>query len=373
MLPFKVQVHSRGTYEEYKRQNTIFALIRTVLAIGISLAIVLVLIVLISPEPAEAILSFITGPFTSLRRFGNLWEAMTPLLFTGLASCIMFQAKQFSLIGDGAFYIGPLAATAFALATPVQGLGGIAAGLLVGGVTGAMCGIIPGFLKAKWKANEFVVSMMLNSAITYFGLYVLLNHMRDPNSGFVASYAIPQGMRLARILPGTRIHFGLVIAIFMTVVCYIFLYHTKFGFSIRITGSNAKFARHLGARTFWVIVLVQVIGGFLAGMGGAVEMYGMYERYQWVNSLYIGFDGMTVALLAGNNPALAPLGALFLAYIRVGTEIMARTNSVPNETVYMIQGIIMMLITATGFLAHWRHRLVVTAAKSRQSDQKTEG
>lgn len=353
-------------FQEYKRQETMFSMMKTFLAILISLGIVFAIIMLFSDEPVSAVVSFVTGPFTSLRRFGNMIEAAIPLIFTGLAACVMLQAKQFSLIGDGAFYLGPLAAIAVSLALPVQNGWNTVFCILIGGIVGALCGVLPGFLKAKWNTNEFVVSMMFNYVLTYLGLYFLLNVMRDPSSGFVASYALSKTVRLPKIIPGTKVHLGLILALIMVVLCTIFIYRTRFGFAIRMTGSNARFSRCMGFSTFWVIFLVQVIGGFLAGVGGTVELFGMYDRFQWQATLGYGFDGMTVAILAANNPALVPIGALFLAYIRVGTEIMARVNSVPNETVYIIQGIIMLLITATGFLVHWRHKQVVSAARRRE-------
>lgn len=357
-------------FQEYKKQETLFSMMKTFLAILISIGIVFAIIMLFSDEPVEAVVSFVTGPFTSLRRFGNVIEAAIPLIFTGLAACVMLQAKQFSLIGDGAFYLGALAAIGVSLALPDQGILNTIISLAVGGIVGAACGVIPGFLKAKWNTNEFVVSMMFNYVLTYLGLYFLLNVMRDPSSGFVASYALSDTVKLQRIISGTKVHFGLIIALIAVVLCYVFIYRTKFGFAIRMTGSNERFSKYIGFNTFQVIFLVQVIGGFIAGIGGTVELFGMYDRFQWQATLGFGFDGMTVAILAANNPALVPIGALFLAYIRVGTEIMARVNSVPNETVYIIQGIIMLLITATGFLVHWRHRQVVATAKRREKAEE---
>lgn len=361
----KERLKGSDAYQEYKKQELIFGMMKTFLAVAISLGIVFIIIAIFSDNPIAAAASFIGGPFSSLRRFGNMIEAFIPLIFTGLAACIMFQAQQFSLIGDGAFYLGPLAAIAFSLSFPDQGLLNTIISILLGGIVGAACGVFPGFLKAKWNTNEFVVSMMFNYVITFFGLYILLNKLRDPGSGFVASFALSKTVRLARIIPGTKVHSGLFIALAMVVLCTVFIYRTRFGFAIRMTGSNIKFARYIGVNTFLVVFMVQVIGGLLAGIGGTVELLGMYDRYQWTATLGLGFDGMTVAILAANNPALVPFGALFLAYVRVGTEVMARVNNVPTETVYLIQGFAMLLITASGFLVRWRHKMTVKSAARR--------
>lgn len=351
----------------HKRREIMFTALRTLIAVAIALIIVFVIIFIVSDQPGDAIKAFITGPFSSRRRMGNVVEAMIPLIFTGLAACVMFQAKQFSLIGDGSFYMGALISAVFVLHVALpKGLHPLLA-ILLGGIIGALCGVIPGYLKAKWNTNEFVVSMMFNSILVYLGLYILLNVIRDPKSGFLASYLIPDSAKLAVIVDKTNIHTGLFIAFFVVALVYIFLYKTRWGFSIRMIGINPKFAKYSGMNTFLVIFMCQVLGGFIAGIGGSVELLGRYDRFQWQDTPGYGFDGMTVAILAANNPALVPFGALFLAFIRVGTDIMARTSDVPNEAVYIIQGIVMILITASAFLSNWKHRLIVKGVK------KTEG
>lgn len=370
-VPNKTEA-AKSSYQLHKRQETLFDLLRTLFAILISLLIVFVVIFLVSEEPWQAISAFITGPFSTVRRMGNVLEKMTPLIFTGLAASIMFQAKQFSLIGDGSLYIGALTAVGVAVYGPVKGIPGVILAIVAAVLIGGLCGLLPGFLKAKWNTNEFVVSMMFNYILISLGQYVFLNMMRDPSSGNVATFPIPESMRFIKLIPKTKVHFGLIIALLVTVAAYVFLYKTKFGFAIRATGINRKYAKHIGINVFMVVMFCQVIGGALGGFGGAVEMFGMYDRFIWQDTLGFGFDGMTVAILAANNPALVPLGALFLAYLRVGTEVMARTNDMPNETVFIIQGIVMLLITAVGFLSHWRHKLLVKTATA-QVAQKQEG
>lgn len=351
--------HTLSSYEQNRRDENLFQFTRTMLAILISVGITFIIIACISEEPLNAIMTFVTGPFSTLRRFGNILEAAIPIMFTGLAACVMFQAKQFSLIADGAFYVGGLFAALIAIYCPMQNKMITVLAFLAAAAVGAVCGILPGFLKAKWNANEFVVSMMFNYMIIAFGQYLFLNKFRDPNSGTVATKAIPDADQLSILIPRTKVHSGLVIALLVTVLVYIFVYHTKWGFAIRMTGINQNFTGQMGFSTFKVLMLVQIIGAALGGFGGAVEVYGMYDRFQWQDTLGYGFDGMTVAILAANNPALVPLGAFFIAYMRVGTDVMARTTSVPNEMVYIIQGTMMLLVTATGFLSHWRHRILL--------------
>lgn len=317
-----------------------------IIAVTLALAISFAIIIIISDDPWNTIRNFITGPFSSFRRMGNIIEKTIPLIFTGLAASVMFQAQQFSLVADGSFILGGLATTYFSLNVNLPFGVSLLAGVIVGAIAGILGAFIPAILKSKWQVNEFVVSMMQNSMIVFFSTYILLNVVRDPSSGYLASHLIPESFKLPILIEGTRIHLGIVIALIATVLTYLFLFKTKTGYSVRMVGYNKEFSRYSGIKVFMIMFLVQIIGGALAGIGGSVEIMGMYDRYLWQASPGLGFDGMTVAILASNNPALVPISALFMAYIRTATDIMARTSSVPNEMVYIIQGLIMIMVTA---------------------------
>ncbi len=339
-----------------KSQDRAFTVIRMLVGVGIALALALVVILLVSKEPGNALAQFLLAPLSSVRNFGNVIEMSIPFIFTGISVCVMYQAHQFTMIGEGSFYFGGIMATTFVLNVAMPtGLHPIAA-ILIGGMAGSVGGLLTGWFKAKWGANEFVMSLMLNYVLLYTGTFILSRFLRDPGKGSLASYAFPASAKLAVIIPGTRIHAGLLLALGMVVLVYFFLYRTRWGYSIRITGQNQNFAAYAGVTTAAVIVYSQVIGGFLAGMGGATEMLGMYVRFQWKALPGYGFDGIMVATLAQLNPLLVPVAAIFLAYIRVGADIMARNSDVPSEVVAVIQAIIIVLVAASGFLARWKHK-----------------
>ena len=108
----------------------------------------------------------------------------------------------------------------------------------------------------------------------------------------------------------------------------------------------------------------QALAGLACGVGGGCEMLGMYSAFKWVTAPGPGFgwDGIIVATLAGNNPALVPLGAFFLAYMRVGADIMTRMTDVQNEIVSIIQGVVIILIVAKRFLGKWERRAIFKEA-----------
>ena len=134
---------------------------------------------------------------------------------------------------------------------------------------------------------------------------------------------------------------------------------SRLGYAIRVTGLNAMFARYSGIHVNKVVLAAQLIAGALAGFGGANEMIGMYNRFQYQGLTQYGFDGVIIAIIAKNNPAFVPVGALFLAYIRVGADIMNRSSDVPLEVISVIQAVIIMLIVANKFLGKLRNRALI--------------
>jgi ABC-type uncharacterized transport system permease subunit len=339
-----------------------FELGRTLLAILISLALAMVIIFLISDVPGQALKYFLLGPLDSLRHIGNVVEMMIPLIFTGLAISIMFSSAQFNLGAEGAFFFGAIGASFIAVNWNLPPVIHPAVAILWGGVIGAVfCGI-PGFLKIKWGASELVSSLMFNYIALFFGLYLINYFLRDVNAGAMVSHPLAESAKLIKLIPKTKVHFGILIAIVMILLSAVFLFRTRWGYRIRVVGKNITFAEYVGIGTASTIVLAQLAGGFIAGMGGAVEVLGLYRRFSWQTLPGYGWTGVIVAILARNNPLYVPLAAFFLAYLRIGADIMSRQTDVQNEFVAIIQGVIIVLVAAEAFLSQRRHKLVVKEA-----------
>jgi simple sugar transport system permease protein len=137
-------------------------------------------------------------------------------------------------------------------------------------------------------------------------------------------------------------------------------------------GINQDFAKYSGMKVGGIIVLAQVLGGALAGMGGGIEMLGRYSTYAWSSLPGYGWTGITVAILAGNNPAFVPLAAFFMAYLEKGCNLMSTYSGVPAQLIDIIQAVIFLFFAAEQFLSGYRQKLVVKSAQEelkRQAEQ----
>ncbi len=345
-----------------------FDVMRTILSVAIALLCSFVIIFFVSEQPFEAIKYLLIGPFTNKRSMGNVVESMIPLIFTGTGVCIMFSANQINLAGEGAFHIGGLVASCIAIQVSTKFVSPVVS-LLAAGVVGALFTAVPAIMKIGTTADEMVSSLMINYIALYFGNYILNRVIADPAAS-AASYKLSDASQLPELLDGTRIHFGIIIAIAVAILGYVFLYHTKIGYELRITGENEEFAKYSGISIVKVILISQLLGGFVAGLGGGVEMLSpIYSRFTWTSLLGYGWDAIIICTLSKKNPLYTPFAALFLAYLRTGASIMARRTDVTLEIVQITQGIIILLVVAEQFLSRYKHRMIAREAKAELKEE----
>lgn len=350
-----------------RRIEAVFELIRIVAAMGVAYIVALIILALISDDPGYVISQFVFGPFSTLRRFGDVISLAIPFMFTGLCMCFMYAVNKFNLVGEGVFMFGGLIASWMAISLADTGIPGpvlIILIIVVAAVVGGVVTAIPALLDARFKANVVVVSLMMNYLLWYFIQHVLKYEIKDSTIAFTGSVELPARANLAKIIPGTTVHVGLIIALLCTVAVCLLFYKTGFGYSLRTVGTNPNFAKYVGIGIMGTTVMAQVVGGIFAGMGGAIEIMGMYRRFQWANVMTgHGFDGLIVAVLAKRNPAFVPITAMLLAYIRIGADIVNRTTDIPAEFVTIIQGIIILLVAAELFLSNFKNKMIFKSAK----------
>lgn len=292
--------------EYYMNSAKKFDMVRTVFSVLIALAISFMIIFMVSDQPLEAIKYLLIGPFTNKRSMGNVVESMIPLIFTGTGVCIMFSANQINLAGEGAFHIGGLIASCVAIKLTATFVSPFMA-LLCAGLVGALFTAIPAIMKITTTASEMVSSLMINYLALYFGNYMLNNVIGDPKAS-AASYKLADAAELPVLIPGTRVHLGIIIAIAVAVLGYFFLYRTKMGYELRLAGENEEFAKYSGVSIVKVIMISQLLGGFVAGLGGGVEMLSpIYSRFTWTSLLGYGWDAIIICTLSKKNPLYTPL------------------------------------------------------------------
>ena len=355
------------------RRLFLFTLVRGLAAILLALSVAMIFIFISSEEPLTALKYLLLGPVVSFKATGNVFNttsfltilaAMIPTIFSGLAVCVMFSANQFNLAGEGAImlggFVGALLGIYLKLNTGLHQVVCVLAGALAGG----LIMLIPAVLKVKLGASEMVTSLMMNYVVMFVILHFLNFVFADRSKGATQTFPFLETAKIPEIVAnGTKLTWGFVVALIFVVIIALFMYRTKWGYAIRMIGINQSFAQYSGMQVGAVIVLSQVIGGMLSGMGGSIEVLGRFSTFLWRELPGYGWLGITIAILAKNNPIFVPFAAFFIAYLNKGCDLMATYSDVPSEMIDIIQAAIFLFFAAEQFLAKYRQRIVVRNAQ----------
>lgn len=352
-------------------RSALASFVITAVLLVVVVGIVLVPIAMQMPDPLAVLDMFVLGPFRNPRHTGNIIEMATPGMMCGLAVAIMLRAGMFNLGVEGAFFLGGLATVATVLLVPLPGWAMAPVGLAVGAVVGSSVCAVPGLLRARYDASELVSSLMLNFAALFIGLFIVNYFLRDPTAGAMVSYKIPNDARLPRLVAGTRIHLGTIIAVAGCLLGAVYLFMTRAGFESRIVGLNPAFAAHLGLPIRWILLRSQLIGGLIAAGAGGIEMLGLYQRFSWQGLPGNGWTGVVVAILARDNPILLIPAALFLSYLQVGGDLISRNFDVPSEAVGLIQALVLLVVTSSAIMRNPRLLRFITGRQA--TANKTSG
>ena len=179
--------------------------------------------------------------------------------------------------------------------------------------------------------------------------------------------------RMMELIPRSNIHVGIIVAIVLVILTYYFMYYTRWGYEIRLVGQNGKFAKYTGVSIGAVTVFSQMLGSALAGGAGAMETLGLYSRFSYTDLTGHGWDGVTLAILAGRNPKYIPLAALFLAYLRKGADLMSMRAGMQTDFVSVIQAVILVFLLAEQFLSGYRQRKTYALSKQLETAREEMG
>jgi simple sugar transport system permease protein len=309
-----------------------------------------------------ALLIWLTGGDPVLA-YGGLWEGSlgrpsslsetlvwsTPYILAGLAVGLAFRGGLFNIGAEGQLSVGALMAawvgfTVQGVPWPFHLLLALAAGALAGA---AWAGIA-GWLKACTGAHEVITTIMLNYIALLGTGYLLSGLLKDP-SPFVVVAQTPRVLESARIptlFADLRVHWGLIVALALSVVCWWLLFRSTIGFAIRTVGLNPSAARYAGMPIAGTVVLTMALSGGLAGLAGAIEVLGVNYYHTPGFSVGYGFDSIAVALLGKSHPLGVIPAALLFGALRAGATRMQFVSQIPIDVISIVQGIILLLVAA---------------------------
>ena len=321
------------------------AVLRSLGAAGFGLGLLAVTLALLGYDPVLALGALGRGAFGS-------WYALTsatlvravPLILVGLGMCLAFRAGSLNIGGEGQFYAGAIAATA--IASAVGSWPGPLGWLTVwvgATIAGMLWVLVPVGLKLRFGVLEVITTLLLNFVAEGLVSLMVQGPLQEPQGIYPQSAPIPLPTRLP-ILPGTRLHIGLLLAVSLAIGMWIVLTRTRWGFRLRAVGEAPQAAAVAGRISVGRMQGAALIGSAgLAGLAGGVEISGVtYALYQNLSPGY-GFSAIAVALIARLHPLGVIVAGVGFGALEAGASGMQREAGVPAVAVNVVQAAIIIL------------------------------
>jgi len=283
----------------------------------------------------------------SLAAIGRTLVNTTPLVFTGLAVAVAFRTGLFNIGGEGQFFMGAMAAAWLGVALGFLGPGAIPIVLIACGIAGFLWGAVPGVLKAYFGAHEVITTIMLNFIAIFLTSY-LTRVPLDREGVLPGTEPIVESAKIPILGAGLGLaNYGIFLALLAAVAAYLLLWRTKTGFELRAVGFSPGAANYAGIGIGLNTVLALAIGGALGGLGGGIEVMGVYGKMDLPFVRKVGFTGIEEALLGRNHPVGVVLGALIFGALASGGQQMQFDTQVPLDLTSVLTAVILLFVTAT--------------------------
>ena len=332
--------------------STFWTYASPVLALFLTVLIGLTIFVALGKDPVQGLLVFFWEPIKSTYAIGELLVKATPLLLIALGLAVCFRSNVWNIGAEGQYVVGAIAAGGIALTANADSTGWIVISILVAGTVGGMvwAGLVA-WLRDRFNANEILVSLMLVYVAIQLLQYMVYGPWKDPNGyNFPQTKTFDAVTKIPRLMQGSRVSIGLLLALVGAGAVWVYLYRTRAGFAQQVGGLAPLAARYAGfssRRALWSALLIS--GGF-AGLAGALEVAGPIGQLTPYVPAGYGFAAIIVAFVGRLHPVGAVFSAILMSMFYIGGELAQSRLGLPKSITGVFQGLLLFALLACDIL-----------------------
>ncbi len=328
------------------------------LALAVTVVLGVILFVALGKDPVRGLSVFFWEPVKNAYALSELMVKATPLLIVALGLAVCFRSNVWNIGAEGQFVIGAVAGGGVALlATPGTGAW-IVVPILMAGILGGMlwAGIVA-LLRDRFNANEILVSLMLVYVAVQLLYFLVYGPWKDPMGyNFPQTKTFDAATRIPRLMQGSRVSIGLLLALLGAGVLWVFLFRTRAGFAQQVGGLAPAAARYAGfssRRALWTALL---ISGGAAGLAGALEVAGPIGQLTPYVPAGYGFAAIIVAFVGRLHPVGMVFSAILMSMFYIGGELAQSRLGLPKSLTGVFQGLLLFTLLACDTLIAYRVR-----------------
>ncbi|MDB5550320.1 MAG: hypothetical protein JWL86_304 [Rhizobium sp.] len=313
----------------------------------VALLLSAVVLAIAGHNPLEVYRLLFIESFGSTKRIASTLAAATPLIFTGLATAIAFRTGAFNVGVEGCVNVGGLAAAFVGFTfVSLSGFVLLPMAIIASMLVGTLWMVIPGLLKSRLDVDEVVTTLMLNFIAVSLTAWLVNGPLLAPGSANSATPMISDAARLPRLMRGSTLNAGFLIALACVLLYWLWGKWAALGFETRMAGMNARFAAASGMNVPGLVFRMMLLSGLVGGLAGGVHALGTVFRYVSGFSPGYGFVGIAVALLGRGNAWGMLLAAILFGALATSGATIQLFSDVPIEIVNVLQGLVMIFAVA---------------------------
>jgi ABC-type uncharacterized transport system permease subunit len=340
--------------------SRLWSLASPLLALVLTVVIGVLLFTALGKDPVRGLEVFFWEPIRSAYALGELMVKVTPLLIIALGLAVCFRSNIWNIGAEGQYVIGAVAAGGVALlADPDTGRWIVIAIVLAGVIGGMVWAAIVAVLRDRFNANEILVSLMLVYVAEQLLNYMVFGPWKDP-----AGYNFPQTKtfeavtQIPRLMQGSRVSIGLVLALLGVGALWVFLFRTRAGFAQQVGGLAPAAARYAGFSSRKALWLALLTSGGAAGLAGALEVAGPIGQLTPYVPAGYGFAAIIVAFVGRLHPVGMVFSAILMSMFYIGGELAQSRLGLPKSLTGVFQGLLLFTLLACDTLIVYRVRWV---------------
>ncbi|MEA1960267.1 MAG: ABC transporter permease [Bacillota bacterium] len=240
--------------------------------------------------------------------------AGTPILFAALGELMAERSGILNLGVEGMMLVGAVMGFIFTVNT-----GNHWYGLLAAIIGGGLMATIHAFISVSLRGNQVVSGLALTIFGTGISGFMGKSYQGIPIGGAFKPLVVPVLGDIPVLGPILFRHDALVyISLVLAIVLWYVLYRTQWGLNARAVGENPAAADAVGISVSRVRYICTILGGMLAGMGGAYLSLAYAPTWQENMTAGRGWIAVALVIFALWNP----LRGVFGSYLFGGVEAL---------------------------------------------------
>jgi simple sugar transport system permease protein len=338
--------------------SPVWSIASPLLALAITVVLGATLFLALGKDPVRGLQMFFWEPVKSGYALGELMVKATPLLLIALGLAVCFRSNVWNIGAEGQFVLGAICAGGVALMADKESTRWIVLAILLAGMAGGMAwAAITAFLRDRFNANEILVSLMLVYVAVQLLVWLVFGPWKDPGGyNFPQTKTFDAVTQIPRLMTGSRVSIGLLIALAGAAMLWLYLFRTRAGFAQQVGGLAPAAARYAGfssRRALWVALLVS---GGAAGLAGALEVAGPVGQLTPYVPVGYGFAAIIVAFVGRLHPVGMVFSAILMSMFYIGGELAQSRMGLPKSITGVFQGLLLFALLACDTLMVYRVR-----------------